>query len=52
MREVGFESGKISGCSVAAVIASMTSRAKAPVTVEVPISMVGAAIFIASTSPT
>ena len=52
MREVGLDSGMITGRGVEAAIASMTSRVKAPCTVEEPRRMVGAAILLASTSPT
>ena len=42
----------ITGRGVEAAIASMTSRVKAPCTVEEPSRMVGAAILMASSSPT
>jgi hypothetical protein len=52
MREVGLDSGIITGRGVEAAIASITSRVKAPCTVEEPSRMVGAAILMASPSPT
>ena len=52
MRRVGLEIGKISGRSVEAAIAWMTSRLNAPCTVEQPSRMVGAAILMLSIRPT
>src|ERR1700758_5634098 len=50
-REVGLDSGKITGRGVEAAIASTTSLVKAPCTVEQPSRMVGEAILMASSSP-
>jgi len=52
MCEVGLDSCMITGRGVEAAIASMTSRAKAPCTVEEPSRMVGAAVLMTSTSAT
>ena len=51
MRSVGFDSGNTMGRSTPADMVSMTSRVKAPWSVEVPIRIVGFTCFTVSNSP-
>ena len=51
MRSVGFDSGSTMGRSTPAHRVSMTSRVKAPWSVEVPIRMVGLVRRTTSSSP-